>query len=152
VGDCRRNWGLFGPSRGALVNLATRSSRKDLGSSLRVVDPDERIKAVDARFVARAGRSMTDHELFQADIWIDAGQSIQTEAYRAEHTIPHGTELFAAQGRGEDAGPELPNTSAEVSGVARFPVMDACSGRFVHEMVDRGKDRNAGGLRARSDR
>jgi hypothetical protein len=51
-------------------------------------EPDAFLKAVDACFVARVGRAMTDDELNQADMWIDAGRSISHQLNRAYTDTP----------------------------------------------------------------
>ena len=45
-------------------------------------DPDEFLSSVHARFVARVGRPMTDHELDQADMCIDVGRSVSVRVGR----------------------------------------------------------------------
>lgn len=49
---------------------------------------DTFLDEVHARFVARVGRAMTDDELDQADMWIDAGRSISSQLGRAYTDTP----------------------------------------------------------------
>ena len=51
-------------------------------------DRDAFLKQVHTRFVARVGRSMTDQELSDADMWIDAGESLATLTGRVVKETP----------------------------------------------------------------
>jgi hypothetical protein len=84
-------------------------------SSPSPADPDEFLKLVHDRFVAREGRPMTDDELDLADTWADIGRKLRAEieAGRLVSRLPGGGKTdtpddIAARGVKSKIGQELP--------------------------------------------
>ena len=65
-------------------------------------DRDSFLRQVHARFVVRVGRSMTDQELADADMWIDVGQTFAKMTGHATTETPDGVAARVQEKIGEE--------------------------------------------------